>query len=150
MSDQKDLEEVFRVATEARERDFERGQKALLHRAIVAETELAAYKKRLEMRPAFILAISRSQQMALVSLIGEYMRMKDVPQEFVDCSTNPPTPTNTGNLLTLVMTAPTSVGVLVDELVYSLEKETLVVNLVQAQRDQAWEQLKAAGITPKL
>lgn len=134
----------------AREEDLAKAQKALYHRAMVAETQLAALRSRQEMKPAFILALSHSQQMALVSLIGEYMRTKDVPQEFVNCSTNPPTPTSTGNLLMLVMAAPTSVGVLVDELVYSLEKETSVVNLVQAQRDQAWEQLKAAGIEPKL
>jgi hypothetical protein len=58
--------------------------------------------------------------------------------------------TSVEQLLILAMSAPTSVGVLVDDLVHDLEKESAVVNLVQAQRDLAWEQLKAAGITPKL
>jgi hypothetical protein len=122
----------------------------LLKRAVVAETQLAALKSRQEMKPAFILALSRSQQMALVGVLGECLRAKGLTQEYVDCSSNPAIITSVEQLLILAMSAPTSVGVLVDDLVHDLEKESAVVNLVQAQRDLAWEQLKAAGITPKL
>lgn len=48
------------------------------------------------------LNITRSQQMALTTLISEYMRTKDSIEQFVNCSTFPATVTTPGELLALV------------------------------------------------
>lgn len=50
-----------------------------------------------------ILNLSRSQQMALTSILVTYMQLADEPQEFHDCSTNDTPVTTTPDLLHLLM-----------------------------------------------
>lgn len=56
--------------------------------------------------PVYRLMMTRSQQMALTSLISEAMRNKEITERFIDCSTSKPVTTTSGDLLTLVMDAP--------------------------------------------
>jgi hypothetical protein len=56
------------------------------------------------MRGAFILALTKSQRMALLDLISEHLRCpkENQTEEFIDCSTEPPTRTTAGDILRLI------------------------------------------------
>lgn len=55
-------------------------------------------------QPVAVLRITRSQQMAMLDVIGRYMRLKDEPQRF--CNVENDEITETPDLMTLVMDAP--------------------------------------------
>jgi hypothetical protein len=49
----------------------------------------------------FLVELTRSQQMALIDAIAEFIR-ESTTESFIDCSTNPETVTTPGELLRLV------------------------------------------------
>lgn len=53
-----------------------------------------------------ILRLTRSQQMALIDIVGYHMRRPEEVQVFINCSTDPMVETTTGDLMKLLTECP--------------------------------------------